>query len=240
MNEPYEFIGKPIVPKIVASLALKLFNGEQVASRRIAENTRAVHLERGGLPGNAENMHDVVKKAMRHMKKNGLATFISKGIWQIGVSNPDDLDDENDTDDGDDADDEDTITEEIASPGLWPSPRIVGTGAEAIYIYYFPEYKKQAIARNERSWRCKIGRSTRDAMDRIRQQVTTSMPEFPETTVFLTEKSGDLEKALHAVLTLRGQKALDTPGNEWFVTSPEEVLELIHVINPAMARSERG
>ncbi len=40
---------------------------------------------------------------------------------------------------------------------------------------------------------------------------------------------------MHGVLTLRGLRIDDLPGSEWFLTSPAEVLVLVHVFNPQFA-----
>ena len=57
------------------------------------------------------------------------------------------------------------------------------------------------------------------------------MPEQPD--ILGTFEHGDvhnLERALHAVLTLRGKRKRDAPGAEWFVTTPEEIKELIQAV----------
>ena len=39
-----------------------------------------------------------------------------------------------------------------------------------------------------------------------------------------------LERALHAVLALRGKRKNDAPGPEWFVTTPAEIEALIGMV----------
>jgi hypothetical protein len=53
--------------------------------------------------------------------------------------------------------------------------------------------------------------------------------------VIRTDHPGPWEAALHGVLTLRGLRIDDLPGSEWFLTSPAEVLTLVHVFNPKFA-----
>lgn len=106
------------------------------------------------------------------------------------------------------------------------------TGAlPAVYWYTFPAYK-----RTDGPYPIKIGRGTNPEA-RIAQQVT-SMPERPE--VLGTHEHADvvnLERALHAVLALRGKRKHDAPGTEWFLTTPGEVQELIDFI-AAVAQGE--
>ncbi|WP_431273461.1 GIY-YIG nuclease family protein [Variovorax ureilyticus] len=99
------------------------------------------------------------------------------------------------------------------------------TGVQpAVYWYTFPAYK-----RPDGPFPIKIGRGNSPEI-RIAQQVT-SMPEQPE--VLGTYEHADvnnLERALHAVLTLRGKRKHDAPGTEWFMTTPQEVSQLIKVV----------
>lgn len=106
------------------------------------------------------------------------------------------------------------------------------TGAlPAVYWYTFPAYK-----RTDGPYPIKIGRGTNPEA-RIAQQVT-SMPEKPE--VLGTHEHADvvnLERALHAVLALRGKRKHDAPGTEWFMTTPKEIRELIDFVATAAAQS---
>jgi hypothetical protein len=47
-----------------------------------------------------------------------------------------------------------------------------------------------------------------------------------------TKYPAALENALQSVLTLRGLAIDDAPGNEWFLTSPAEVIALAKVFDP--------
>lgn len=94
----------------------------------------------------------------------------------------------------------------------------------AVYWYTFPAYR-----RSDGPFPIKIGRGVNPEA-RISQQVT-SMPEKPE--VLGTCEHPDvtsLERALHAILTLRGKRKHDAPGMEWFLTTPQEISQLIKVV----------
>jgi hypothetical protein len=88
----------------------------------------------------------------------------------------------------------------------------------------FPAYK-----RADGPFPIKIGRGNSPEA-RIAQQVT-SMPEQPEVLGTYAHKDvASLERALHAVLTLRERRKRDAPGMEWFNTTPQEIGRLIKLV----------
>ena len=63
--------------------------------------------------------------------------------------------------------------------------------------------------------------------ERLRSQVGTALPEQPViAAAFACADSALLEKAIHAVLELRGRKIRNSPGNEWFETNLAEIHEI--------------
>lgn len=98
------------------------------------------------------------------------------------------------------------------------------SASPAVYWYTFPAYR-----RVDGPFPIKVGRGN-NAVSRISQQVT-AMPEQPMVLgTFEHDDSQTLERALHCVLTLRGKRKQDAPGAEWFITTPDEVSNLIAVI----------
>ncbi|MTD93128.1 hypothetical protein GIW81_02130 [Hyphomicrobium sp. xq] len=98
-------------------------------------------------------------------------------------------------------------------------------GTPSVYWYTFPAYQ-----RADGPYPIKIGWGKRPT-DRIIRQSKTAMPEHP--IVLGTREhvqAFDLERALHAVLVLRGRRIRTAPGAEWFSTTPAEVAELIGVL----------
>ena len=110
----------------------------------------------------------------------------------------------------DDVDEDDAVEENATNP--------------SVYWYTFPAYRKTSGP-----YPIKVGRGN-NPMARIGQQVT-AMPEQPEILgTYEHVDPTNLERALHAVLTLRGKRKKDAPGSEWFVSTPEEVAGLIEII----------
>ena len=99
-----------------------------------------------------------------------------------------------------------------------------GVGLPGVYWYTFEAYRKV----NE-PYPIKIGRG-KNPLSRISQQVT-AMPEPPLILgTFDHHDEISLERALHAVLALRGKRKKDAPGSEWFVTTPAEIEALIGMV----------
>ncbi|MBZ5670911.1 MAG: GIY-YIG nuclease family protein, partial [Acidobacteriia bacterium] len=107
-----------------------------------------------------------------------------------------------------------------------------GVGEEAVYVYYYTTYKESALAAGKDHWLCKIGRTDRLPRIRISEQ-TTGIPEQPVIgSVIKTDDSRAVETVVKNVLGLRGQWSEDSPGSEWFVTSPDDVLQIIKLLVP--------
>jgi hypothetical protein len=92
----------------------------------------------------------------------------------------------------------------------------IGNGTAAVYAYGYaccPD-------------RLKVGYATGDVVQRIADQIFTSTPDKP--VLHLEIKTNDcraLERAIHAVLELRGRK-IKGGGDEWFKVTRDEVLEI--------------
>jgi hypothetical protein len=94
----------------------------------------------------------------------------------------------------------------------------------SVYWYTFPAYQRETGA-----FPIKIGRGNNPEL-RIAQQVT-AMPEAPVILGMREHMdSSNLERALHAVLALRNKRKTDAPGTEWFMTTPNEIGDLIDFI----------
>ena len=85
--------------------------------------------------------------------------------------------------------------------------------------------------------RLKIGRTDRDVISRVTEQISTGTPERP--SLFLTIRTSDcraLESIIHSVLRLRDQK-ISGGGSEWFFTNCEELLEIYRFISARVSKS---
>ena len=226
MDTDYRYKGIPITPAIAEYVITSYLRGKQLRRSKIVDSVERIHIDNGGLPAEAANFSLTVKKALQNLKNRGLAGNPSTGWWSIEQSDdaedlssrvPADLVGQQDAD-------QDTQDYRIES--------VRGVGDEAVYVYYYPAYKEAALAAGNDRWLCKIGRT--DCLPRIRvSEQATGMPEQPVIgLVFKTDESRILESVVQGVLSLRGQWSEESPGTEWFVTSPDDVLGVIKLLVP--------
>ncbi len=101
----------------------------------------------------------------------------------------------------------------------------VGSGEKAVYAYGYrcaPD-------------RLKIGRSDVDVVRRVAQQIATGTPDKPSLfLVVRTDNARALEMLLHGTLQLRGRKILGG-GDEWYVTSRQELIQIYGTALPSSA-----
>ena len=116
------------------------------------------------------------------------------------------------------------------TPRDYPVPLTLGSGAGAVYVYYYPRDKKLAESQHQTVWECKVCKTVSDVENRVKAQRTTAIHEDPEIGLEIrTDNPGCLEKAIHAILELKGRKI--NGRNEWFFTSPNEVMMIQILIN---------
>lgn len=223
----YSYVGMPLTPAVIEELAVELFDGTTVRRARIITAVEMKHLERGGIRSKA-NLTSSVKKALTNLKVKGQAGSAMKGYWQIGKQ-PDFILPQ-------------ACVEEEVAPNTQDGNDIetdyeIGEGSESVYVYYLPVFKDQALQKGETSWACKIGRTDHDPLTRILAQASTALPEHPHVSViFHTDNSRNWEVALHSILRVRGLHLNNSPGTEWFKTSPEEIVELISLIEGPLTK----
>ena len=112
-------------------------------------------------------------------------------------------------------------------------PLTLGSGNGAVYVYYYPRDKELAESKHQSVWECKVGMTESDVETRVKAQRTTAIYEEPEIGLEIrTDNPRCLERAIHAILELKGKK-IDTgsKANEWFLTSPNEVMVIQTLIN---------
>lgn len=194
----YKFAEVPLSPAVFAALATELIEpGRTVSRKDLIEKVSSEHEARGGLPARGVVV-GAAKKALQALAADGRVEPIAQGYWRfVEPMTPD------------------SITEPVE----------VGSGDEAVYVYYFPAYRDQAAHLNRDSWPMKIGMTTTpDVSVRIKDQCGTAMPEAPIVgLIYRTGRARNAERMLHSVLQERGRRLSDAPGKEWFLTSLSEV-----------------
>ncbi|MDE0555678.1 MAG: hypothetical protein OXI24_15760 [Candidatus Poribacteria bacterium] len=191
MSKTYKYAGKSLTERIARELVIEIFSGKMdIEKREIRQKVDEIHTSRGGRLSTNE-IHPV-STALSIMKKQRLANNPSWGRWSIFSH------------------------AEGERPFNSDTAQTLGSGENAVYLYYYPAYRCLAEYEGKESWACKI--------DRVGLQVPVTMPEVPEVRlIFRTDDSENLEQTLHNILRLRGKHIEDTPDGSWFLTSPSEV-----------------
>ena len=205
MNNQYEYVEKPLTPRIAQHLILELFAGQTVQKQEMMRIVEETHQERGGLPSQAQR-NNPVTLALYNMRQEGQATKLGENNnWLISSSTQDD----------------DSVDSE---PDNLEPEKIIGSGKQSVYLYYFPAYRRLAELQDEEVWACKIGKAKNDPLIRISSQTRTALPEYPTVGLIIkTNEFALMETTIQNILKLQGKHIRNAPGTEWFLTSPSEV-----------------
>jgi len=112
---------------------------------------------------------------------------------------------------------------------------ILGKGPQSVYGWYFPAYRELATLKGEARFPIKVGTTKAEPFKRIKSHIGTA-PEKPVLGFLLkTDHAELMEKWLHSQLRQRGQHMPDALGNEWFLTTPEELRQTVGAMAAKMA-----
>lgn len=108
-----------------------------------------------------------------------------------------------------------------------------------IYVYHYPDElsnynlikdKAPNLLSEAKLPRFKVGKAkdTVGAESRVKAQIGTSIHQIMQIALVIRIKQeSKVESIVRNILEIRGQKCPDSVGQEWFFTSPEEVLEIV-------------
>ena len=217
MKDNYRFKGVKLTANVFKELLILLFDGKQFERQKAIENIATYHLENGGIIEDGRNLVSVFKKATKLLRESD-SGLINKsyGTWELHYKIKE--------------------LKEIVEPTEKGNDHIVdetlGLGINAVYLYYYDVYKELAQIQGELTWPCKIGRTDRDPIQRIVSQAGTCHPELPHIALLIyCDDSSKLEDALHSILRFQNKWMNNSPGKEWFLTSPDEVKAIYLTIN---------
>lgn len=165
-------------------------------------------------------IHDtrITKKALTRLSENGKARQISESeseeVSLLELANG-------------------VQPRQISEEKWWIPPacqQIWGKGEGWVYLYYFDREKAEAQNQGNEVWPCKIGRTEREPEKRIQEQIDEDS-DIPIIALLLrTDKPKVLERTIHGILTLRDVHLKHGQGKEWFLTSPNEVIDIYCLI----------
>lgn len=114
--------------------------------------------------------------------------------------------------------------------------KVIGSGNQSVYLYYFPTYKLNSIyyikyvddSHETPIYACNIGKTIGDVTARVSDQIGQQLPEKARIgLVIKTDDCDSLETEIHDELKRQRKwldpKYNDVVGEEWFLTNPAEV-----------------
>lgn len=103
----------------------------------------------------------------------------------------------------------------------------IGSGAECVYLFYYAPDRLKAEAEARHRWPCKIG-GTRDLRTRLLSLQAAMLHPPQLDLVVRTDHARSLESAIHHALA---DRKVDSYGDEWFYTNPDEIELLAKSLN---------
>ena len=129
--------------------------------------------------------------------------------------------------------------------------KVIGSGSEAVYLYYFPEYKLNSIyyikyvddSHEMPIYKCNIGKTIGDVKDRVSDQIGQQLPEKARIALVIrTDDCDSLEREIHDELKKRWKwfdpAFENVVGIEWFLTNPTEVEGIFKSIDEKQKKEE--
>ena len=217
----YKYSGVKLTPGIFRELLIELFDGT-LFSRQTAITTIAeTHVQRGGRIEQGRDLVAVFKRATQDLQKQNVG-LVNKGygMWELHYE-------KNETT---------IVKDDVAEEkNNYVADETIGTGDNAVYVYYYDVYQELSKAKGLSIWECKVGRTDRDPINRVLGQAGTCYPELPHIALIIKcADSSVLEAALHNILKMRGRWISDAPGTEWFMTTPQEIKDIyLKILNEA-------
>lgn len=219
MNSEYPHAGKHLNKSIIRDIIPSVYPGEGFFTvNEFREMIVKYHEENGGKSWKAVEKDAPIRRVLQEYVEQHGWKCVKEGktfSWGLPKESPD------------------PPKESPDPPKDSAVPLTLGSGTGAVYVYYFPRDKKFAESEKKSVWQCKIGMTESDVGSRVKRQMTAAIYEKPEIGLEIrTDNPRCLEKAIHAILELKDRK-IDTSGkaNEWFLTSPNEVMIIYILIN---------
>jgi hypothetical protein len=213
-------IGAQPSPSDVGPILVEVLERRGASKRTdLIAAVEAAWKEAGGPP--ISGVTDKVKVALRQLADQGIARQSgSVGIWELTNGDPIPAT----------AEPTPEMAEEGAPATESAAELELGAGRQLVYCFYLGIYRHEAQSRGEDRWPIKIGMTT-GPLDGRMATLKTALPDEPRLAVLIrADNAALLEKVLQGVLTLRGYKHDVSGGDEWFLTNPEEIVDLYRLV----------
>jgi predicted transcriptional regulator len=229
----YQYKGVGITAKVAQDIIMDfLSSGNRDPRKRadIASHAVKTHIQRGGVASNSDSRTQI-KKALQTLHSMGHVEKATVGFWRVSASYILSIESECGPKIVSELESKVLVVEKLenVTPVYdFSVERELGEGKGYVYLYFFPNYKLTASMKEEAFWPCKIGYSDAQGLERISSQLGTSHAEKPVIGLKVNSDNAIiLEKIIHRILGLRKRKIPDSPGQEWFLTNPDEVEKIV-------------
>lgn len=230
----------PFTPQAIEKIVLSCLSMGQLRRTDLLPMVIEAHQGRGGFLTDANSMY-ALKKCLSNLQRKGLAHSVA-GYWRASrktaVVEGRSLVKEADLVPMAAKDQEFRSAFSIPAPtnqAKEPEPRLeapttpeapnrraLGEGQQKVYVYYYENDRKAALADGRTTWDVKVGKTSGDVDARVRGQGASTARSRPPIVALeiRTENSDLLEAALHSILKFCGLHIRKDGGSEWFDANP--------------------
>ena len=176
----------------------------------------------GGSALDAALMTQRVKRALGELVEEGIVSNPMRGLYLLSGGDMSGRVDANGLSQlaPTDVEEDEAAAEELGAGAQ------VGLGSQIVYAFHLPTFEKLARAEGRDRWPTKIGYTTGPVASRMASH-RTALPEEPVLSLLIhTDDAARLEKVIHGILSLRGQRSEASGGSEWFDTNADELVAL--------------
>lgn len=104
-------------------------------------------------------------------------------------------------------------------------------GTERLYAWWHRDSGLLAKLEEKKRWPIKVGMTTNTVSTRL-ESSKTSICHLPIIGLIVNcRDAGTLERQVHVVLDARNRKIEESMGDEWYETSPEELIEILKALH---------
>jgi len=235
----------PFTAQTIENILISLLSGRTIKRIDLVEPCIAEHLKRGGVIPST-NVLSTLKKGLNNLEKKGLAYSVT-GYWSAtGKANAEKIENQLSETPIEQKIVKESLEPKLSSSSNAPSNqvpiaafrseardfqkenldrKILGAGHDKVYVYYFDNDRKAALAEGKTTWDVKVGKTSGDVDARVRGQGASTARSRPPIIALeiRTENADLLESALHTVLKYCGLHIRKEGGSEWFDANPSFV-----------------
>jgi hypothetical protein len=220
MDNDQQYEGLRLTPSIAMEHIERLLwsNSRLFPRKEILETVASAHARLGGAP--ATDLKESIKSALANLVESGRIVRRAVGFYSRPNAGAETTTGRTDLLEARERPDDDAPDDLLIE-------RSIGEGSELVYVYFNHAERRLAELEGRDCWPCKVGFTARDLRTRINAQgAGTSMHRYPcFGLVIRSDDACSLERSLHHALAAANCRIEGPFGNEWFLTSPDRIVE---------------